>query len=157
MSKRELLEKSRCGSVKKRPTHSFAASNDFDELTLVKRLEHLSRANAPNLFDLCAANGLAIRDDGQRLERSGRQTLGPGGKLRSFDRLGVFWTRENLPSTRHFDQLYAVLIVIVMPAERGQGSGDVVTGNFIVGNHRLEICDSNRVRAGEQRGFKQLR
>jgi hypothetical protein len=41
MSKRELLEEQRSRAVEERSAHSLAASDYFDKLALVQRLEHL--------------------------------------------------------------------------------------------------------------------
>src|SRR6185369_9814267 len=89
MSKREMLEEHRCRAVQQGTPESLTAANDVDEPTLVQRLEHATHGDAANLFDLRAADRLAIRDDGERLERRGRQPLRAGSQLRALDRLRV--------------------------------------------------------------------
>src|SRR6266498_2684707 len=117
MAERELLQKARRGSIQERPPHAFAATDHFDQLALVKRLEHLARPDAANLFDLGAANGLAVGDDRESLERGGRKPLRSRRNLRALDHFGEFRPREYLPTTRDFDQLDAVAVVIVMTAQ----------------------------------------
>src|SRR5215213_8758401 len=55
----ELLEKCWRRSVQERTTHAFTAAHNFDELTFMQRLEHLTAPDSTNLFNLRAANRLA--------------------------------------------------------------------------------------------------
>jgi hypothetical protein len=71
MAESEMLEETGGGAVKQGAAHAFSASHYFDELTLMKRLEHLSRAHAADLFDLRATDRLAVSDYRKRLEGSG--------------------------------------------------------------------------------------
>ena len=72
MPQRELLQERRRRAVVKRTPEAFAAPDDVDQSALVKRLEDRSRPDAPDLFDLGAADRLAVGDDRERLEGSRR-------------------------------------------------------------------------------------
>src|SRR5687768_9841479 len=97
----KLLEESGRCSIQQRTSHAFAAADDLDELTLVKRLQHLAAAHSANVLDFRAPNWLAVRDDCERLERCGGQPLRARGKLRALYRLREFGTSEYLPSARY--------------------------------------------------------
>src|SRR5690242_16874963 len=110
----ELLEKRWRGAIQQRAAESFAAPYDVNQPALVQRFENRARSDAPDLFDLRAANRLAIRDDCQCLQGGGGQPLWAGGELRALDCLGVFGPREDLPAARDLEELDTVSVAVVV-------------------------------------------
>ncbi len=139
MTERKLLEKTGRRAVKKRPSHSLAAADDFNQLALVKRLEHLTRANAANLLDLGTADWLPVRDDGECLERRRRESLRPRGELSALDCLREFGPCENLPSAADLEQLHSVPVIIVVALELGECRDDVGLTRLAVSGHVSEV------------------
>src|SRR5687768_2266872 len=123
----------------------------------MQRFQYRTAADAANLLDFRAADGLTVGDDSECLQRRCRKTLGTSGKLCAPDSLGVFRASENLPSAGDLDQLDAVAVLIVVAAEIMERRRNVVGGRLSIGRHRLEVRESYRARAREQRRFKQLR
>ena len=117
MSQRKLLEELRGGSVQQRSADAFAASNDVNETALMQRLQHGANGDTTDFFDLCAANGLPIRDDGQRFEGSRRESLRPHRDLGALDGLGELGTGKDLPAASLLHQLDPMAIDVVVLAQ----------------------------------------
>jgi len=155
MTQSEVLEEDWRRPVHERTSKPFAATNDIDEATLVQRLQHAADRDATNLLDLGATDRLAIRDDGERLQRGRGQALRASGQLRTFDRFGVFGTRQDLPATGDLLQLDTVSLDVVVLAQFIDGGGE--RRRRLVRRQRREFFGGDGARAREQRGLKQLR
>src|SRR5690349_14811579 len=99
MSQCEVLEKDRSRAVEQRTTKAFGTTDDVDQPSLVERLQHAAHGDATNLFDLGAADRLAIGNDGERLQRGAGQSRRSRRELCALDSLRVFRARENLPTS----------------------------------------------------------
>ena len=63
-----VQELARGGEQRRAPHHIFRADH-FDPATILQRLDDLGRdGHAPDLFNIAAGHGLAVRNDGQRLQ-----------------------------------------------------------------------------------------
>ena len=155
MAQREVLEKDGRGAVEQWATHALSTPDHVDEAALMQRLQHASHRHAAYLLDLGAAEGLPVRDERQRLERSGAEARRTGCELGALDGFRVLGAREDLPASPDLDELHAMSIdVIVFPQliERGR--------NGRLGRLRVkgsELLGGNWAGAGEQRRLKQLR
>src|SRR4051812_35087313 len=100
MPQREMFEENGRRPIHERPAQSFTAADDVDEATFVQRLQHTPDRHAADLLDIRATDGLAVRDDGERLQCGGGESLWPRCELCALDRFGVLSARENLPAPR---------------------------------------------------------
>ena len=122
-----------------RPSPSPRA-DDVDQSALEQRLEHTAHGDAADLLDLGAADRLAIRDDGERLERRAGEPRRAHRELRALDRLGVLGAREDLPAAADLDEFDAVPVVVVVLAQfverrsrsrRGDASGSSTASSSV--------------------------
>ena len=153
MTERELLQKNRRGAIQQRPPHALGTSDDVDQTSFEQRLEHAPHSHASDLFDLGPPDRLAIRDDGERLERRTRQTVWASRKLCALDGFGVFRSREDLPAAADVDQFDAVTGRVVGLAQLIE-CGLQRRWRCI----RIEcgkLVERDRASAREERGFKQ--
>ena len=67
-----------CGFVEQRPARNFGAARNLDEAAIEQRLHYAIHCNAANGFDIGARDGLAVGDDGERLESRAR-SVAPNG------------------------------------------------------------------------------
>src|SRR5579862_3617376 len=98
MPQRELLEERRRRSIEERAAEPFGSPNDVDQAALEQRLEHAAHRHTANFLDVGARDGLAVRDDRQRLERRRGEALRPGRQLGTLDGLRELRAREYLPA-----------------------------------------------------------
>src|SRR5206468_1587260 len=78
----ENLHERRRGPIEQRAAQPFAARHDLDQTTLHQLVHDGAGIDAANLIDFEAPDRLAIRDNGQRFERGGRQAPWPQSELR---------------------------------------------------------------------------
>ena len=121
----------------------------------MQRLEEAPHVHTPDLLDFRAADGLPVRDDREGLEGRGREAVGPHGKLGALDGLGVLGPRQQLKALAELDELDSMSVHIVRLAQLIQSGAHGRRRRL--GIERREFLDGNGARAGEQRGFKQLR
>ena len=157
MPQRKLLEERRRCPIEQWAAKPFTSTNNVDQAPLVERFEDRSRADAPYLFDLGSADWLPIGNYCQSLQCGCRQTLWPRRELSPLDRFGVLRTRQNLPSSRDFDELYAMTVRIVVDAQLLECRLERRFAFVGVSGDRAQIVDSDRSSAREERCFKQLR
>ena len=67
----EQLEKERRGAVQQWAAQRVAPSHHLDQSSLLQRAQHSAGRDAADLFDLDPSYRLAVRDDGERLQRGG--------------------------------------------------------------------------------------
>jgi hypothetical protein len=89
---------------------NVAAAADADELEFQQDLDHVIHIHAAHRLDVRTRDRLAIRDDGQRLERGSGQSLRTHGNLGALDGFGEFGAREDLPAASLLDQFDAMSI-----------------------------------------------
>src|SRR5687768_10330308 len=68
VAERELLQEEGRRAVEQRASESLRAAGHLDQATLVQRLEHAADGDTANLLDLRATDGLAVRNERERLE-----------------------------------------------------------------------------------------
>ena len=116
-------------------------------------LQHASHTYAADLLDLSSPDRLAIRDDGQGLQRGTGEPVRTSRKLRTLDRLRVLGASEDLPASTHFHELDAVSGRVIRLAQlverRLQRRGRHVRVEC------SELVERNGARAREERRFKQ--
>src|SRR5262245_65244418 len=116
MPQRKMLEEDGRRAIQQRATETLPPSDDVDEAAFVHRFQNAADVHPSDLFDVGTADGLAVRDDGKRLERGRRQASRPGRELRAFDGLGVLGPCEDLPAAADLDQLDTVPLDVVVLA-----------------------------------------
>jgi len=117
----ENLLKRRRRAVEQRPAQASPARHDLDE-TALHSLSMTAPESTPRISSTSRPDRLAIRDDGQRFERRGRQAARPQRELRrrSFPRIRA---GQELPPFRDLEQLDAVLLGVRRP-QGGKGGTD---------------------------------
>src|SRR5215213_1476162 len=125
MAKSELLEEEGRSSIQQRPAHPLAPSNNFDQLALMQRFEHLTGADSANLLNFGSSDWLSVCDYREGLECRSREPLWASRKLSALDDFSELGTREDLPSAGDFHQLHTMPVFVVVQADFLERSGYV--------------------------------
>src|SRR5213596_1577721 len=72
----EVIEKKLRRFVEKRSARDFSATGDVDQAAFHQRLQHTVDVDTAHGFDIGTRDWLAIRDDGERLQRGRAQARG---------------------------------------------------------------------------------
>lgn len=122
----EFLEEDRRGLVEQRAARLFGATSDADQFTLQQGGHNAVHGHTAHGFDVRAGNGLAIGDDGERLDRRLAHARDLGAIEKLFDPDGVLGPGANLKTFGDFLHHQAAATRRVISVEIGQRLPDLL-------------------------------
>jgi hypothetical protein len=129
----EKFEEKRGGLVEERPARLLGAAGDADDFPLEERGHDAVDGDSPHRFDLGAADGLAVGDDGEGFERG----LAEPGRLGRIEELvgpdGELGAGLELETSRDALDHEARSVGLELGAEEVEGGVDFAGADFLVG------------------------
>ena len=146
----EDFEKTTCGSIEHGAAGDFTLSRNPNQLSIEQALDRRAGIDAANLFDFGACRGLAIGDDGERLEGCLGKPQGPL-LLELLEIARELGTRSNLVATCDLPDFEGAILFGIFRIELVDEILRLAC--FAIGNDFGQFYRGNRFRRGENQSF----
>ncbi len=101
----EVLEEELGGAVQERTAEPLGSTHHVDQPPVLQRLDDTGRADPADVLDLDASDRLAVRDDGEGLERRAREPRRARHVVETLQIWGKLGARQDLIPLRDLHQL----------------------------------------------------